>query len=80
MRGGGERNNNTNRIAMSKKITFYFDKDSDVVSLHNHDRTCKNQLAEGIGESIGMLVTMLINEINRLPNSGSISITVEKDK
>lgn len=65
---------------MSKTITFYFDKGSNIVSLHKHDRTCKNQLTEGFGESIGFFVTMLTNEIDRLPNNGSISITVEKDK
>ena len=65
---------------MSKTITFYFDKGLNIVSLHKHDRTCKNQLAEGFGESIGMFVTMLVNEINRMPNNESISITVEKDK
>ena len=64
---------------MDKTITFYFDKAGHVVSLHKHDRTCANQLAEGFGESIGMFVTMLTNEIDRLPNNGTISITVNKE-
>ena len=64
---------------MNKTKTFYFDKPSNVVSLHQHDRTCANQLAEGFGESIGMFVTMLTNEIDRMPNNGTISITVSKE-
>lgn len=63
---------------MNKEITFYFDKSSHIVSLHKHDRTCANELAKGFGESIGMFVTMLTNEIDRLPNNGTISITVKK--
>lgn len=65
---------------MEKMITFYFDKSSHIVSLHKHDRTCANELAQGFGESIGMFVTMLTNEINRLPNNGTISITVNKQQ
>lgn len=64
---------------MTKTKTFYFDKVSNVVSLHQHDRTCANQLAESFGESIGMFVTMLTNEIDRMPNNGTISITVSKE-
>jgi len=63
---------------MINTITFYFDKSSNVVTLHKHDRTCANELAKGFGESIGMFVTMLTNEIDRLPNNGTISITVIK--
>lgn len=64
---------------MSNTVTFYFDKSSHIVSLHKNDRTCANELAKGFGESIGMLVTMLTNEIDRLPNNGTISITVNKE-
>ena len=64
---------------MDETITFYFDKSSHVVSLHKHDRTCRNQMAEGFGESIGFFVAMLTNEIDRLPNNGTISITVKKE-
>ena len=64
---------------MENTITFYFDKSSHIVSLHKHDMTCANELATGFGESIGMFVTMLINEIDRLPNNGTISITVKKE-
>ena len=64
---------------MSKTVTFYFDKYDHIVTLHNHDRTCANQLAKGFGESIGMFVTMLTNEIDSLPNNGTISITVNKE-
>lgn len=64
---------------MSKIITYYFDKSSHIVSLHKHDRTCANEIAKGFGESIGMFVTMLTNEIDRLPNNGTISITVSKE-
>lgn len=64
---------------MSKTVTFYFDKSDHVVTLHKHDRTCANQLAEGFGESIGMFVSMLTNEVERLPNNGTISLIVEKD-
>ncbi len=64
---------------MKKTVTFYFDKSSHIVSLHKHDRTCANELATGFGESIGTFVTMLTNEIDRLPNNGTISITVEKE-
>lgn len=64
---------------MEKTITYYFDKSSNVVTLHKHDRTCANELAKGFGESIGMFVTMLTNEIARLPNNGTISITVNKE-
>lgn len=64
---------------MEKTITFYFDKDSHIISLHKHDRTCDNELAKGFGESIGIFVTILTNEINRLPNNGTISITVKRE-
>ena len=64
---------------MSNTVTFYFDKDAHMVSLHKHDRTCANELAKGFGESIGMFVTMLTNEINRLTNNGTICITVNKE-
>ena len=64
---------------MSKTITLYFDKSSNIVTLHKYDRTCANELAQGFGESIGMFVTMLTNEIDRLPNNGTISITVNKE-
>ena len=64
---------------MSKTTTFYFDKGSNVVSLHKHDRTYANQLAQGLGESVGMFVTMLTNEIDRMPNNCTISITVSKE-
>lgn len=60
-------------------VTLYFDKASGIVSLHKHDRTCVNELAKGFGESIGMFVTMLTNEIDRLPNNGTISIKVHKE-
>ena len=63
---------------MINTITFYFDKSSNVVTLHKNDRTCANELAKGFGESIGMFVAMLTNEIDRLPNNGTISITVMK--
>ena len=62
-----------------RTVTYYFDKESGIVSLHKHDRTCANQLAKGFGESIGMFVTMLTNEIDRMPNNGTISITVNKE-
>lgn len=62
-----------------RTVTYYFDKSSHVVSLHKHDRTYANQLAKGFGESIGMFVTMLTNEIDRLPNNGTISITINKE-
>lgn len=62
-----------------KAKTFYFDKESNIVSLHQHDRTYANQLAKGFGESIGMFVAMLTNEINRMQNNGTLSITVNKD-
>lgn len=64
---------------MEKTITYYFDKASNVVSLHKHDRTCANQLATGFGESIGMFVAMLTNEIDRMQKNGTISISVKKD-
>jgi hypothetical protein len=64
---------------MSKTITYYFDKASSIVSLHKHDRTCANQLAEGFGESVGMFTAMLTNEIDRMPNNGTISITISKE-
>lgn len=64
---------------MEETITFYFDKYSHIVSLHKHDRTCANELAQGFGESIGMFIAMLTNEIDRLPNNGTISITVNKE-
>lgn len=64
---------------MSNTVTYYFDKASGIVSLHKHDRTCANELAEGFGESIGMFVTMLTNEIDRLPNNGTIRITANKE-
>lgn len=64
---------------MEKTITFHFDKSSHIVSLHKHDRTCANELAQGFGESIGMFVAILTNEIDRLPNNGTISITVNKE-
>ena len=64
---------------MSKTVTFYFDKSNHVVTLHKHDRTCANQLAKGFGESIGMFVTMLTNEVERLPNNGTISLIIEKE-
>ena len=64
---------------MSKEVTYYFDKSSHIVSLHKHDRTCANELAKGFGESIGMFVAMLSNEIDRLPNNETISITVKKE-
>ena len=63
---------------MSKPLTFYFDKSEHVVTLYKHDRTCANQLAEGFGESIGKFVTMLANEVERLPNNGTISLIIEK--
>lgn len=63
-----------------RTVTYYFDKESGIVSLHKHDRTCANQLAKGFGESIGMFVTMLTNEIDRMPNNGTISITVNKEQ
>ena len=65
---------------MSNTVTFYFDKSDHVVSLHKHDRTFLNKLAEGFGESIGKFITMLTNEVDRLPNNGTISITVEIDQ
>lgn len=64
---------------MSNTVTYYFDKASGIVSLHKHDRTCANELAKGFGESIGMFVTMLTNEIDQMPNNGTISITVNKE-
>ena len=64
---------------MEKTITYYFDKSSNVVTLHKQDRTCANELAKGFGESIGMFVTMLTNEIERMPNNVTISITVNKE-
>ena len=64
---------------MAKTITYYFDKSSHIVSLHKHDRTYANELATGLGESIGMFVTMLTNEIDRMPNNCTISITVSKE-
>ena len=63
-----------------RTVTYYSDKASGIVSLHKHDRTCANQLAKGFGESIGMFVTMLTNEIDRMPNNGTISITVNKEQ
>lgn len=57
--------------------TYYFDKGSDVVSFHKHDRTCANQLAEGFGESIGMFVSMLTNTIERMSNYSTIKITID---
>lgn len=68
-----------NKETMEKIITFYIDKEDGVVSLHKHDRTCANQLAEGFGETIGMFVTMLANEVDRMPKSSSISIIVKKE-
>lgn len=64
---------------MTKEITYHIDKVDGIVSLHKYDRTCANELAKGFGESIGMFVTMLTNEIDRLPNNGTISITVNKE-
>ena len=65
---------------MTKEITYHIDKVDGIVSLHKHDRTCANQLAEGFGESIGMFVTMLANEVDRMPRNSSISITVTKEQ
>lgn len=59
--------------------TYYFDKESGIVSLHKHDRTCANQLAEGFGESVGMFMAILTNTIERMPNNGTISITINKE-
>ncbi len=63
---------------MTKEITFYIDKGDDVVSLHKYDRTYTNQLAEGIGDSIGKFVAILINEVVRMPKNTSITITVSR--
>ncbi len=59
--------------------TYYFDKASGVVSLHKHDRTCANQIAEGFGESIGMFMAMLTNTIERMSNNRTIKITIEHE-
>lgn len=64
---------------MNETVTYYFDKASGIVSLHKHDRTCANQLAEGFGESVGMFMAMLINTIERMPNNGTISITINNE-
>lgn len=64
---------------MEKTVTFYIDKDEDTVTLHKHDRTVANQLAEGFGESVGTFVTMLSNEILRMPNNSSINLTITKE-
>lgn len=64
---------------MEKTITYYFDKSSDIVSLYRHDRTSDKELANGFGESIGMFVRMLVNEIDSLLNNETISITVKKE-
>ena len=61
-----------------KTITYHIDNGEGIISLHKYDRTYANQLAEGKGETLGMLVTMLANEIERLPRSESLSITVNK--
>lgn len=61
---------------MEKGLTYYFDKSLHSVSLYKYDRTYANQLAEGFGQSIGMFVAMLTNEIARLPNNETISITL----
>ena len=64
---------------MNKTITYYFDKASGIVSLHKHDRTCANKLAEGFGESVGRFTAMLTNEIDQMSNNETISITVSKE-
>lgn len=64
---------------MNETVTYYFDKASGIVSMHKHDRTCANQLAEGFGESVGMFMAMLINTIERMPNNGTISITINNE-
>lgn len=62
-----------------RSMTYYFDKADGVVSLHKYDRTTSNQLAEGLGDSIGMFTAMLTNEIDRMPNNETISITITRN-
>lgn len=62
-----------------KQITYHIDKCEGVVSLHKQDRTAANQLAEGFGETIGMFVTMLTNEVDRMPGNTSLNITITKE-
>lgn len=64
---------------MAKTATFYIDKFDNSVTLHRHDRTSANRLAEGLGESIGKFIAMLVNEIENMPDNSTISITVNKE-
>lgn len=62
-----------------KEIIYYIDKSENVESLYKYDRTYKNHIADGLGEVVGMFVAALTNELDRMPNNSSISITIRKN-
>ena len=60
-------------------LTYYLDKVDGCVGLCKHDRTVANTLADNKGEAVGKLMAMIINELDNLPNNGTISVTFNRD-
>lgn len=63
-----------------KMITYYIDNNEGLIELYKHDRTAKNFITAGMGETIGMFTAMLTNSIHQMKQGESINITVEKIK
>lgn len=62
-----------------RSATYYLDNDDGCIFMFRYDRTSCNEMANNKGEAVGKLMAMIVNELERLPNNESISITISKE-
>ena len=63
---------------MAKSITLYLDNEDGCISLYRDNRTDKNHLADNKGAAVGVLIGMIVNELERLRKYDSLTITISK--
>lgn len=59
-------------------MTYYFDNEDGCISLYRFDRTYHNRLAFDKGSSVGQILAIIVNELDRLPRNESISVTLTR--
>lgn len=62
-----------------RSATYHLDNFDGCIFMFRYDRTNCNKMADNKGDAIGKLMAMIVNELERLPNNESLSITITKE-